>query len=174
MRPRQLFVLRHAKSSWDDPDVGDFDRPLAPRGQRDAARLAADLAVRGPVPELVLCSTARRTRETLAAVLVGVDEVPVVQFLDALYGASSGELLALLRQVPEATGSVLLVGHNPGLQELVLWLAGDGAGAARRQAESKFPTGALATINLGATAWADLAPGAARLDALVVPRSLPA
>src|SRR4051812_33833121 len=65
MRPRQLFVLRHAKSSWDDPDVEDFDRPLAPRGQRDAAGMAGQLAAAGPVPELVLCSPARRTRETL-------------------------------------------------------------------------------------------------------------
>src|SRR4051794_21636581 len=97
MRPRQLFVLRHAKSSWDDPDVEDFDRPLAPRGQRDAAGMAGQLAAAGPAPELILCSPARRTRETLAAVLVGVEESPVVQFVDAMYGASAGELVALLR-----------------------------------------------------------------------------
>ena len=173
MCPRQLFVLRHFKSSWDDPDVDDFDRPLAPRGQRDAAGMAGRLAAAGPVPELILCSPARRTRETLAAVLVGLGGAPMVQFVDALYGASAGELVALLRALPAGTGSVLLVGHNPGLQELVLRLAGDGDGAARRQAEFKFPTGALATLDLGATAWADLAAGAARLDALVVPRSLP-
>jgi phosphohistidine phosphatase len=173
MPTRTLLVLRHAKSGWDDPDLDDIDRPLAPRGQRDAARLAAHLPAAGPAPELVLCSPARRTRETLDALRPGFDPPPVVHVVDALYGASAGELLALLRQIPAGTGSVLLVGHNPGLHELVLRVAGDGDAAARRRAAAKFPTAALATLDLGPAAWADVGPGALRLDDFVVPADLP-
>jgi phosphohistidine phosphatase len=172
MPTRTLLVLRHAKSGWDDPGLLDFERPLAPRGQRDAERLAAHLAA-GPAPDLVLCSPARRTRETVDHVLAGLAPSPAVRFPDVLYGAATDELLALLRQIPADIGTVLLVGHNPGLQDLVILLAGEGDAAARRQVTVKFPTAALATLDLGTSSWAALQAGAARLDDLVVPRALP-
>lgn len=165
---RSLFVLRHAKSSWDDPALADHDRPLAPRGRRAAERIAEHLSRTHVEPELVLCSTATRARLTLELVQPSLGS-PTVLLEDELYGASAGELLARLRRVPEDVESVLLVGHNPGLQDLVLELASTGESLER--VEAKFPTGALATLTL-AEPWSRLAARSAALAAYVVPREL--
>jgi len=169
---RALYLLRHAKSSWDDPAVRDHDRPLAPRGRRAAARVAAYLRDVGIRPAIVLCSSARRAVETLEPILQAFDGGLDVRTERALYGADAGELLARVRRVPADTVSVLVVGHNPGLQDLTLALAGDGDPGALAQARAKFPTGALATLDVGGERWDLLAPGAAFLARLVVPRSL--
>jgi phosphohistidine phosphatase len=163
-----LYLLRHAKSSWDDPGLEDHERPLAPRGRRDAKRIAAHLRRLDRRPELVLCSSAVRTRETLELLRPAID-TSTVRVEETLYAASSDELLARIRRVPDAVASVMLVGHNPGLQELALDLASAGDGLNRL--EQKFPTAALATLAVPET-WSRLAPAGATLAAYVVPKQL--
>jgi phosphohistidine phosphatase len=157
-----LYLLRHAKSSWDDPGLADHDRPLAPRGLRNAEVLAAHLRAARIVPGLVLCSTARRARETLAAVLpafAGETEILVER---GLYGASADELLERLHAVPEAVGSAMVVAHNPGLEELASRLAGE-------EAPERLPTAALVELSAGGT-WAMLGDSPCRILSWTVPR----
>jgi phosphohistidine phosphatase len=163
---RTLYLLRHAKSRWDDPGCPDSQRRLAPRGVRDAKRVAKHLRRLGVAPELVLCSSAVRTRETLELVLPAFAEV-AVRVEDELYGAASEALLERLRALPEGVGSVLLIGHNPGLQDLAVTLVSRDADRARLVA--KFPTAALATLAL--PSWR-LDPGDAELVDYVVPKQL--
>jgi phosphohistidine phosphatase len=165
-----LYLLRHAKSSWADPSIPDPERPLAPRGRRDAKRIAKHLVWLGIVPELVLCSAAERTRETLELLRPVIDGTSKVRLEAELYGASSDELLGRLRAVPEAVASVMLIGHNPGLQDLALVLVSDGAELGRLRA--KFPTAALATLTLPKTSWSRLSQADALLAAYVVPKQL--
>jgi phosphohistidine phosphatase len=163
-----LYLLRHAKSSWADPTIADRERPLAPRGRRDAKRIARHLRRLGCEPGLVLCSSAVRTRETLELLRPAVGAATVV-FEEELYAASCEELLARIRLVPDAVASVMLIGHNPGLQQLALALSA--AGEELEQLEAKFPTAALATLVLP-KAWSRLAPADATLATFVVPKQL--
>jgi phosphohistidine phosphatase len=163
-----LYLLRHAKSSWADPTLADRDRPLAPRGCRDAKRTGKHLRRLGIKPELVLCSPAARTRETLELLRPAV-HTSSVTFAEELYAASADALLARIRLVPDAVASVMLVGHNPSLQQLALRLAS--AGDELERLEAKFPTAALATLAL-AKSWSRLAPADATLAAYVVPKQL--
>ncbi len=171
MPAKQLFVLRHAKSSWDDPGLEDSERPLAPRGDRAARLLAKHVHNSGIAPQQVLCSPARRARETLERVAPGGE----VLIEPALYSACASEIIDRLREVPEGVGSVMVVGHNPALQRLVLRLAGGNRnlaeGSELAQVRRKFPTGALATLTLTCR-WEELSPGRARLTAYVLPKSL--
>jgi len=167
---KQLFVLRHAKSSWEEPGLADHERPLAPRGRRAVEAIAAHVNATGITPELVLCSSARRTRETLEGVAVGGEHV----IEPALYGASAEEVLDRLHQVPDEVRSVMLVGHNPTLQTLVVRLVDDDAATNDSQlaeVRRKFPTGALATLTFDG-AWSELSPRSARLASYVRPKSL--
>ena len=163
-----LYLLRHAKSSWADALLPDHERPLAPRGRRDAKRIADHLVEQGIEPELVLCSTAARTRETLE-LLRPVLRTSTVEFENELYAASAGDLLARVRLVPDGVESVMLIGHNPSLHQLALMLASTGDELERLAA--KFPTAALATLGLSTT-WRRLNPGEASLTAYVVPKQL--
>jgi phosphohistidine phosphatase len=161
-----LYVLRHAKSSWDEPGLADAERPLAPRGRRAAQRIGEHLREAGIRPALVLCSPAQRALQTVA--LLALDDAEIV-VEDGLYGAGGPELAARLRQLPGAVPHVLLVGHNPALQALVLELARPGE--LRERVAAKLPTGALATLRLDG-AWSELHAGGAGLTALVLPREL--
>lgn len=161
---KRVWLLRHTKSSWDDPGLTDHDRPLAPRGRKAAKRMgrwASDNDVR---PELVLCSTALRARATFDLVVAGLGR-PEAEIEGGLYHASAADLLERLRAVRESVTEVLLVGHNPALHELACVLAPPGPAA--------FPTGALAELRLEVNAWPDVRPGCGHLERLVVPRSLP-
>jgi phosphohistidine phosphatase len=162
---RHLHLLRHAKSSWDEPGLADYDRPLAPRGRRACKKLAKHLRREGIQPDTVLCSSSRRTRETLELIRSALED-PVIEIEDGLYAADSDRLLARVRELPETARSVLLIGHNPGLHELALTLAPGSAGFAE-----KFPTGALASLALD-TPWPDIGAARAELVAYVVPREL--
>ena len=162
---KRLHILRHAKSSWDDPDLADHERPLAPRGEKAALRIAEHVGDAGIAPELVLCSTALRARETLAALLPMLAGDVEIRLEDALYAAGVDQVLARLREVDEAVCSVLVVGHNPTLHELALALTGRG------DALERFPTGALATVAFAAP-WSELGESRAQLAAFVVPREL--
>ncbi|MFB7939138.1 histidine phosphatase family protein [Streptomyces sp. NPDC056049] len=167
-RPRRLVVLRHAKSAWPD-GVADPDRPLGPRGLRDAPAAGRFLAGSVPLPDLALCSPARRARRTWELVAAELDG-PVPTRHDArLYGADVPDLLDVLRDVPDEVATLLLVGHNPGLEELVLRLAGSAAGDALDRVGTKFPTSAVAVLTWSGT-WPDLSPGVAFLADLTVPR----
>jgi phosphohistidine phosphatase len=162
---KRLYVLRHAKSSWDDAELADHERPLAPRGERAAAKIADHLRSEEIAPALVLCSTALRARQTLAALLPVLAGDTEIRLEEALYAAGPAELLARVREVPEAVPSVLLIGHNPTLHELALALTG------REDALERFPTGALASITF-ATTWAELAEDGGELEGFVVPKDL--
>ena len=180
---RKLVLLRHAKSAW--PDLPDHERPLAGRGRRDAPVMGRWLRTAGHVPDQVLCSTARRTRETwqLAQPELGVG--PPVSFEDRVYEASAEQLLDLARHARPPAKTLLIVGHAPGIPELALMLAGApapadgdaGSGAVPPavvdRVRAKFPTGAVAVLELTG-AWAGLGPGSARLTGFVTPRDVTA
>ena len=164
-------MLRHAKSSWDDPDLPDRLRPLAPRGVRAVGAVARHLRATAVAPDLVLCSPARRAVQTWEGVAPGVPPDTAVEIDEAIYHADADELFARLRDVRSRIRSVLLVGHNPGLQDLAVDLVGSGDVGLRDRLLTKFPTGALATIDVPGD-WHDLTWGAASLLAFVVPREL--
>ena len=174
---RTLLLFRHAKSAW--PDVADHDRPLARRGIRAAPVMGRWLREAGLLPGQVLCSTARRARETWQYAQPGLAATPPVTFDARIYEGAAADLLALIREVPPATGTLLLVGHNPAIEDLALLLAaapgaaaGPGPGGSRpgdlARMRSKFPTAAIAVLESAGT-WAGLAPGRARLTAFVTP-----
>jgi len=166
----RLWLLRHAKSSWDDPDMQDVDRPLAPRGARAAARMRDHIDAEGMRPELVLCSSALRTRETLARILPGLGPELTVRIESSIYSFEADELLDRLRAIPADIDSVMLLGHNPAMQELASLLAADGDRL--DELRKGFPTAALAELDLSISSWADLASGSGRLVRFVVPREL--
>jgi phosphohistidine phosphatase len=165
-----VVLLRHGKSSWSDSALADIDRPLAPRGERASRKLAKYIRRKRIQPALVLCSPARRTRQTLKAVEASLVKSCAVEVVPQLYGASAEELLEQLRALPESVSSVMLIGHNPGLHDLALVLASRGADLP--QLERKFPTGALATLAVCGEGWKALGPGAAELVDYVVPKQL--
>jgi phosphohistidine phosphatase len=166
---RTLYLLRHAKSSWDDQTLADRMRPLAPRGRRDAKRIAEHVLELGISPELVVCSSAERTRETLEPLRPSLGAA-TVSIEDELYAASADELLERLHAVPDAVTSTMLIGHNPGLQDLALLLAS--AGPDLQRLEAKFPTAALVTFALPDASWSTLSRADAVLTAYVVPKQL--
>ena len=167
----RLFVLRHAKSSWNNAYMADHERPLAPRGQRAAAALAAHVARIDPPPALVLCSAARRAQETLAPVAALLPDQTEILIEEPLFGASAPELVARLQTVAEDTASVLVVGHNPGLEDLVRGLGRGGDAGLIARVHDKFPTGALATLTFEGP-WTKLGSAPATLEAFVVPGDL--
>jgi len=172
---RQLLLLRHAKSSWDEATLSDHARPLNARGRQAAAVMAEQMRELGLVPDIVLVSSARRTLQTLEA-LQPLEGSPIVEVMDDLYLAPWQRLMETLRSMPETARSVMLIGHNPGLHELGLALMGPTGAAmgghhSRRLAES-YPTGALAEFTV-AGAWRQLQDGGGRLVRFLAPRDLP-
>jgi phosphohistidine phosphatase len=160
---KQLLLLRHAKSSWDDPSLADEDRPLAPRGRKAAKRLRAYVR-RERIPlGLVLCSSAKRARETLD--LVGPPGEIVIE--RELYRATAAELLERLRRVPDEVDAVMLIGHEPAIRDLAVGLVGRESELADR----KFPTAGLARLTFTGP-WSTLAPDGAGLAAFVRPTEL--
>jgi len=167
----RIDLLRHAKSSWDDPGLPDPERPLAPRGLKAAARLREHLRRSRFSPDLVLCSPAVRTVETLDRVRDGLAGDLRVEIEDELYAADADYLLARLRRLPESTSSVMVVGHNPGIADLAVGLAKGGEGKALERMRRKFATGGLATLSVS-LAWRNLGWDTATLEAFVVPKQL--
>ncbi len=178
---RRLVLLRHAKSAWPE-GVPDHDRPLGRRGRRDAPAAGRWLRLAGWVPDRVLCSTARRARETWRLAEPGLGARPAVAFEARIYEATGEALLELIRQLPAEARTVAVVGHAPGLPELALALAGGqaagsggasaaGSGAALDRLRSKFPTAAIAVLEFHGP-WSGLAPGRAWLASFVTPREM--
>lgn len=169
---RRLYFLRHAKSSWDDTALDDFERPLSGRGRKAARAMGKFLAKQKIRPCLVLCSAAKRTRSTYEIIEPRLEGVPV-SIERGLYEATKGNLLDRLRQLDDHLGSVLLIGHNPGLERLTAFLAGShGEPAALERLAEKFPTGTLAMLETDSPHWAQLDTGTCRLTRLVRPRDL--
>ncbi|EDP66269.1 hypothetical protein BAL199_25019 [alpha proteobacterium BAL199] len=167
-----LHLLRHAKSSWDDLGIRDHDRPLSDRGERAAVAMAAYLRQEGITPDLVLCSTARRTVDTLAALRSALPKAVRTKITRDLYEVGSEALLDRLRGVSDEVGVLMVVGHNPGLEDLATRLAGDGSeSGARKALNRKFPTGAVATLEADG-AWGALDWGGAKLTRFVTPKEL--
>jgi len=166
---KRLLLLRHAKSSWDDPSLEDHERPLAPRGHRACKVIAEHLKRERISPELVLCSWSRRARETLDAIAPSFAGPVDMRLERGLYESAASEILDRLRRVDDDVESVMVIGHYPAIQELALMLSRGGPAADR--ARRKFPTAALATLTFEG-AWRELVPGGAELVAFVKPKEL--
>lgn len=165
---RRVVVIRHAKSSWDNPSLADHDRPLSKRGRKAVRRLhdhIENLALR---PDLVLCSSSRRTSETLDGIrdVLGRQARPILD--PTLYGAGAEQLLSILRRLDDHVTTVVLIGHNPGVADLVDLLAADPATA--RGAIDAFPTAAVAVLSV-AGPWRATRPSCAALDSFWTPRT---
>jgi len=169
---RELLLLRHAKSSWSDPGLEDYDRPLAARGRAAALLVGRDMNERGWYPQMALISSSVRTRETWRLVATGLSHAPMPTFRDALYEASADQLLAQIHGTPASVGTLLVLAHNPGQEELALLIAGKGSDdVALRQMRRKFPTAALARFEFSGR-WNALGVGAARLTHFIRPKDL--
>jgi phosphohistidine phosphatase len=169
---KTLMLLRHAKSSWDDWSLADHDRPLAPRGRNAAPRMARMMVERQTVPELVLCSTAVRARETWELMAPVLPEPVDVQYVEALYGATPRGMLEVVARLAGDRSPVLLVGHNPGMEDLAHALASSGPQEAMRTLRVKYPTAALAVLDLDVDSWSDVTSGAGTLRHFIRPKDL--
>ncbi|MDT8342691.1 MAG: histidine phosphatase family protein [Longimicrobiales bacterium] len=166
----RLYLLRHAKSSWDHPELDDHDRPLAPRGGRAAKAMAETLAREGIHLDAILTSSALRARETARRVLAPLGPEPEV--VPDLYMAAPGEIFALLRGLPTGVERVAVVGHNPGMQTFALRVSGGGPSTLQDRLRDKFPTGALAEIDLPVGDWSGVGPGSGTLLRFLRPKDL--
>jgi phosphohistidine phosphatase len=161
---KTLLLLRHAKSSWKHPELADHDRPLKKRGRRDAPRMGRLIVSEGIVPGLILSSTAVRARETAEAVSAVCGEAVQLRLLRDLYHADAEDCAVLLRALPDGEDRVMLVGHNPTMEELLEALTG---------VRETLPTAALARIELSVETWSELGPNrSARLVRIWRPREL--
>lgn len=160
---KKLLLLRHAKSSWDDTGLADFDRPLNGRGRKAAPLMGNFMRERSLRPDLIISSPAQRARETIALVLEasGLETEP--RYDERIYEATAGLLVEVIEGVEDALQEVMLVGHNPGFENLIAHLTGE---------SRRVPTGALARILLSAEKWNEAGARGGRLDWLVKPKEL--
>ena len=166
----RLLLLRHAKSSWDAVSTDDFDRPLNRRGHDAAPVMGSHIAVHGFAPDKILCSSARRTRETLAALLPYLDEDVEIRLSRELYLSGEDRTIDQIRAHGGNAATLLVIGHNPGLQETALALIGDGEPAIRDRVAEKFPTAGLVVIDFPAMKWVDIEPKTGKAVAFLKPR----
>ena len=169
---KTLTLLRHAKSGWDDPVARDFDRPLNPKGRRAAAAMGREMKTLGLAFDRVIASPAVRVEETIAEVETGYAGALAPEWDRRLYLASAAGMLDVARETDDAVASLLLVGHNPGLEDLVLLLVPDRPGGLRDSVEEKYPTATLVEMTFDTDRWADVAAGGATLTRFIRPRDL--
>ncbi|HLH91937.1 MAG TPA: histidine phosphatase family protein [Xanthobacteraceae bacterium] len=169
---RRLLLLRHAKSSWAEPGASDHDRPLNRRGEEAAPRIGAYLRRHQLIPDGVLCSTAQRARATWDLVAAEAPAAPPAIYEARLYEATPRTLLDVFRHAPRDARSVLVVGHNPGLQEVATQLIAAGDLDDRERLREKLPTGGLVVIDFAIADWTKLHARSGRLERFVVPRML--
>jgi phosphohistidine phosphatase len=167
---KTLVLMRHAKSAWDDADLPDTDRPLSPRGQKAAQRMGARLKKAGYRPDIVLCSTARRARETLELMADRLPKKAKVQHLTELYMAVPREMLNIVAKMPDSAETVMLIGHNPGMGSLVTWLAGEGDSELLSKIRRKFPTAGIAVVTFEVARWSEVTGEGGVLAAFLRPR----
>lgn len=169
---RRLLLLRHAKSAWPDA-VADHERPLAERGEKAAPAMGNYMAREHLIPDLALVSDARRTRQTWELVQRRLPAEVATRIDPTIYEAPAGRLLDTIRALGDSAATLLLIGHNPGLQDLALMLTGDGDARVRDALAAKYPTAALAVIDFPMADWRQVGPGSGLLARFVTPRSLP-
>ena len=170
---RHLLLLRHAKAVSAERGMADRDRPLTPRGHRDARLIGAAIAADGP-PDLVLCSPSRRTRETLAGVLEKLAAEPKVVFATGLYEGQGSTYAEAIAAQGDGAKRLLVIGHNPTIHATALAFAITGDRARRAALAAKFPTGALAVIAIEDDDWRAIRPGTGELVSFLRPRDLDA
>jgi phosphohistidine phosphatase len=168
----RLTILRHAKSSWDEPNLDDHSRPLNDRGWKAARRMGRELKHRRMHFDFVLASTAARVRETIGGLADEYDFNAPIRFEPRVYMADAGTLLELVRAFPGEARSALVVGHNPGLERLAVELSHDDRHGLRHRVSQKFPTAALAVVELPVSDWAEVQPGSGEIAELILPREL--
>jgi phosphohistidine phosphatase len=168
---RRLMLLRHAKSDWP-PAVTDPERPLAARGRAEAPAVGSFMVRERLRPDLALVSPARRARETWTLVAAALPELPPHRTDPRLYMATADTLLDVVRAAEEDAATLLILGHNPGLEEFARMLTGRGGAEAMQRLAGSFPTAALAVIDFAADHWAELLPQEGTLVHFVTPRSL--
>jgi len=171
---KTLLLLRHAKSSWKDPTLRDFDRPLNKRGKKACEIMARHLAEAGIRPDLVICSAANRTQATLRGIQEGLDSEATVSIEDGLYHASVGTMLSRLQDISDDVGTVMMIGHNPAMEDFAEDLADGTMAALEQDMRTKFPTAALATLMAPIDTWDEAGPGDFRLVSFVRPRDVEA
>ncbi len=170
---KKLILFRHAKSDWHDPVPRDFDRPLNGKGRRAARAIGQHARAIGIIFDRVVASPAVRVTETLDEFAAGYGKMPDAGFDRRIYLASAQTLLEVVQDADDQAGSVLLVGHNPGLEDLVFLLVPEGGDDdAREQVEEKYPTASIAEITLAVDHWADAESGSGTLDRFTRPRDL--
>ena len=174
----RLFLLRHAKSDWGNKSLDDHDRPLSPRGLRAAPLMGAFMRAQNYLPELVKCSPAVRTRQTLDQMKPLFEPAPEILYSRSLYLAQPKSLLAEIRQAPDVCSALMLVGHNPGIGALALALAAlpedEEEEIRKERLAEKFPTTCLVVLDFSASQWRAVKPLSARLVGYVRPEDLPA
>lgn len=160
---KRLYVIRHAKSSWSDPALGDFDRPLNKRGKRDAPFMGTRLKEGGAKPDMIVTSPAKRAIKTARAIAkaLGFPAKKIVEET-AVYEASLYDLLAVVRKIPDSCGEVVIVGHNPGFSDLAGYLASD--------SNIYMPTCAVCCVDLDVDSWADVSGGDGRMASYDYPK----
>lgn len=161
---RILYLLRHAKSSWDDSTLRDFDRPLKKRGREAADRIGRRLAAEKLSNPAVICSPSVRTRETAKLVLKSANLLVEPHFDERIYEASLGELIQVVSEISDDTEVAIMIGHNPGSEELLAFLSGE---------HRRMPTCALAKIKFGDASWTDVRAGEGSLEWFIAPKELP-
>ena len=169
----RLFLMRHAKSSWSDPSLHDFDRPLNKRGQKDAPKIGQAMKSRHYCPDRILCSSAQRTKETMAGIIPSLSGDVSLKLLDALYEGNNPDYLSLLKEHARDSQNLMIVGHNTGLQELAVDLAGSGDPALITRMQEKYPTAALAVLDFDSPDWTAISQQAGHLVDFIRPRDIP-
>jgi phosphohistidine phosphatase len=168
---KTILLLRHAKSAWGEAGLPDHDRPLNRRGERAAELMADHLLAKAPRPDLILCSTATRARQTLTPLVERLaPPAPPIALENGLYLASESALLNRLRDLPATVATVLMIGHNDGMWQVAEALAGHGKATLLAALRERFPTGALAMLQVEIERWAKLQAGVATLAAFASPR----
>jgi len=160
---KTLLLLRHAKSSWKDASLADHDRPLNKRGERDAPRMGRLLGAAAPMPTIIVTSTAMRARNTAHAVVEASDFDGAVIEAEALYHASAGEITNVVQDIPDAHAVAMLVGHNPGFEDVITYLT---------RGYETMPTAALAVLELEVETWKEVGPAGGRLSRIWRPKEL--
>ena len=169
---KHLLLLRHCKSSWNHPGLSDIDRPLNGRGIKASKVMGTYLAREDLWPDLILCSSARRTRETLANLEAHMENLVPTRIEQGIYDADRADILERVRDVSADVSSVMVIGHNPTMQDTALDLIGAGDLEAREDLYAKYPTGALALLRLDCEHWRDVRSGAGFLERFICPRDL--
>jgi phosphohistidine phosphatase len=171
---RRLLLLRHAKAERSRPGESDHERVLASRGRGDAPKVGAYMVRHAFMPDLVLVSTSARTRETWELAATAFEEVPPARFDKRIYEAGAQAILKVIKDTGPQVGTLLVVGHNPGLQELAMHLVAVSESDALLRLKEEFPTSSLALINFMVEDWSRLHPRAGRLEHFVTPKTLAA